>query len=81
MLAEALTTNDFDLKISDVASPKIAIRDDAVRRYTKNQKGSKLTKAEQEKQQWRKYYWSVAGHSTIIIYGALVLIFQFWKFG
>jgi len=49
MLAEALTTNDFDLKISDVASPKIAIRDDAVRRYTKNQKSSKLTKAEQEK--------------------------------
>jgi hypothetical protein len=36
MLAEALTTNDFDLQISNVASPKIAIRDEAVRRYTKN---------------------------------------------
>jgi hypothetical protein len=39
MLAEALATNDFDLQISDVASPKIAIRDETVRRYTKNQKG------------------------------------------
>jgi len=34
LLFEALKTNEFDLKIEDVASPKIAIRQEVIRRHT-----------------------------------------------
>ena len=64
LLAEALATNEFSLKISDVASPKIEVSDNVIRR-TRNaaERGGEvignkpLSKAEREKIQWRHYYW------------------------
>jgi hypothetical protein len=53
MLYEALKTNEFDLKIDQVTSPKIAIREEVMRRHTyqdKGKGGKKLSKAEYEKQ-------------------------------